>query len=136
MQHNVNVKVNINSNKIKKNYQVRSKDAIRILKSEIAKDTEPYIPMRDGNLRRAVTASLRTNVPKLIWATPYARFIYYGKLMVGRITKRAWAKKGETKVVTSKDLTYSLPGTGPYWFNRAKKLKLEKWLKVAGKVFR
>lgn len=136
MQHNVNVKVNINSNKIKKNYQVRSKDAIRILKSEIAKDTEPYIPMRDGNLRRAVTASLRTNVPKLIWATPYARFIYYGKLMVGRITKRAWAKKGETKVATSKDLTYSLPGTGPNWFNRAKKLKLEKWLKVAGKVFR
>lgn len=136
MPHNVNVKVNIDTNKIKKKYQVRNKDAIKVLKSEISKDTEPYVPMRDSRLRRAVATSLRTNAPKLIWATPYARFIYYGKLMVGRITRRAWAKKGETKVATSKNLTYSQPGTGPNWFNRTKKQKLQKWINVARKVFK
>ena len=133
MQPKVNVKVNIDTNKINKQYKAKQQNAMRMLKSEIAKDTEPYVPMRDSRLRRST--SLRTNTPKLIWSTPYARFIYYGKLMVGRITRRAWAKKGETKVTTNKNLTYSQPGTGPNWFDRAKKQKLQKWLKVAKKVF-
>lgn len=136
MQHDVNVKVKIDTNKINRQYRAKQQKALRMLKSEIAKDTEPYVPMRDGRLRRAVTTSLRTNDPNLIWATPYARFIYYGKVMVGRITRRAWAKKGETKVTTGKELTYSQPGTGPNWFNRAKKQRLQKWIKVARKVFK
>lgn len=132
----VNVKVDIDASKISKEYKLKKDKALRMLKSEISKDTEPYVPMRDGQLRRSVTASLRTNDPKLIWTTPYARFLYYGKVMVGRITKRPWAKKGETKEVTNRNLTYSQPGTGPNWFNRAKKLKLKKWLMVAKKVFK
>ena len=107
-----------------------------MLKSEISKDVEPYVPMRDGMLRRSVTASLRTNTPKLIWFSAYAKFLYYGKVMVGRITKRPWARKGETKIVTGKDLTYSQPGTGPNWFNRSKRVNLQKWLKVAKKVYK
>lgn len=136
MQPKVNVQVNIDTNKITKEYKVKQQKALRMLKSEIAKDTEPFVPMRDGRLRRSVTTSLRTNSSKLIWATPYARFLYYGKVMVGRITRRPWAAKGETKVTTNKNLTYSQPGTGPNWFNRAKKVKLQKWLKVAKKVFK
>lgn len=136
MQPKVNVKVNIDTNKINKQYKAKQQNAMRMLKNEIAKDTEPYVPMRDSSLRRAVTASLRTNDPKLIWATPYARFLYYGKVMIGMITRRPWAKKGETKVTTSKNLTYSQPGTGPNWFNRAKKIKFQKWIKVARKVFK
>lgn len=136
MAFKANVKVDIDSRKIAMEYKMKQQKALRMLKSEIAKDTEPYVPMRDGMLRRSVTTSLRTNDPKLIWARPYAKFLYYGKVMIGRITKRAWARKGETKIVTGKDLTYSQPGTGPNWFNRSKKVNLQKWLKVARKVFK
>lgn len=136
MPRDVNVKVNIDANRLTKEYKAKQQKALRMLKSEIAKDTEPAVPMRDGTLRRAVTTSLRTNAPKLIWPTPYARFLYYGKVMVGRITRRAWSKKGETKVATNKNLTYSQPGTGPNWFGRTKKQKLQKWIKIAKKVFK
>lgn len=136
MQVKTNVKVNIDSKKISKEFKTKNDKAIKILKNEIAKDTEPLVPMRDGTLRRAVVKSIRTNEAKLVWLTPYARFLYYAKVMVGRITKRAWAKKGETKVTTNKDLTYSQPGTGGMWFEKAKRSKLQKWLKVARKVYK
>ncbi len=136
MQVKVKVNVDIDQRKIGKEYKLKQQKALRVLKSEIAKDTEPYVPMRDGPLRRSVTTSLRTNAPKLIWATAYAKFLYYGKVMVGKITRKAWAKKGETKVSTNKNLTYSQPGTGPNWFNRAKRSKLKKWLTVARKVYK
>lgn len=136
MAFKANVKVDIDSRKIAMEYKMKQQKALRMLKSEISKDTEPYVPMRDGMLRRSVTTSLRTNAPKLIWDSVYAKFLYYGKVMVGRITKRPWARKGETKIVTGKDLTYSQPGTGPNWFNRSKKVNLQKWLKVAREVFK
>ena len=136
MGDNVKIKVDINARKISREYKAKQQRALRMLKNEIAKDTESYVPMRDGMLRRSVTTSLRTNAPKLIWARPYAKFLYYGKVMVGKITKRAWARKGETKDVTDKKLTYSQPGTGPNWFNRSKKVNLQKWLRVAKKVYK
>lgn len=136
MHRDVNVKVNIDTNKLTKEYKLKQQKALKMMKSEISKDTEPQVPMRDGLLRRSVTASLRTNAPKIIWSTPYARFLYYGKVMIGRITKRSWSKKGETKVMTNSNLTYSQPGTGPNWFGRTKQQKLQKWIKIAKKVFK
>ena len=136
MQVKAKVKVDIDQRKIGKEYKLKQQKALRMLKSEIAKDTEPYVPMREGSLRGSVKRSLRSNDHTLIWATAYAKFLYYGKVMVGKITRKAWAKKGETKVNTNKNLTYSQPGTGPNWFNRAKRSKLKKWLTVARKVYK
>ena len=50
----------------------------------------------------------------------YARFLYYGKLMVSPSTGSAWAKPGEVKRPTQKDLKYSQAGTGPEWFEKWK----------------
>ncbi len=136
MPRNVNVKVNIDTNRLTKEYKAKQQKALRMLKSEIVKDTEPAVPMRDETLRRSVTKSLRTNDPKIVWAVQYARFLYYGKVMIGRITRRPWAREGETKIVTNKNLTYSQPGTGPKWFERTKRQKLQKWIKVSKKVFK
>lgn len=133
MASDVNVKVDINFSKLNKKFNNHNNNAIRILKSEISKDTESYVPFRTGSLRRSVYFSLRTNDFKLIWNRTYARFLYYGKVMIGKISKRAWAKKGETKEVTSKDLTYSQGGAK--WFERAKACNLKKWIRVAKKVY-
>lgn len=130
----VKVKVDINTGDISRKYANNSRQAIRILKSEIAKDTESYVPFRDGQLRRSVTRSLRNADPKIEYDSVYARFLYYGKVMVGKITRRAWAKKGEAKETVNKNLTYS-QGVS-HWFEKSKGANLSKWLKMAKKLFR
>lgn len=48
---------------------------------------------------------------------PYARFQAGGKVMVGIKNKSSWARAGERKVVTNKNLTYhnnSLRGAHPF----------------------
>lgn len=130
----VKVKVDINTGDISRKYMNNSKQAIRILKSEIAKDTESYVPFRDGQLRRSVTRSLSNTDPKIEYASVYARFLYYGQVMVGKISRRPWAKKGETKETINKNLTYSQGGS--HWFEKSKGSNLSKWLKMAKKLFR
>ncbi|MPN48985.1 hypothetical protein SDC9_196598 [bioreactor metagenome] len=70
----------------------------------------------------------------LIQATPYARFQYYGKLMVSPTTGSPWAKKGERKVLTSIDLKYSTiahPLAGKKWFEEMKKVHKDNILRGA-----
>ena len=54
---------------------------------------------------------------------PYARFQYYGNVMVSRITGSAWARNGESKVITNNPLQYDTsrhPLAGKMWFERMK----------------
>lgn len=49
---------------------------------------------------------------------PYARFLYFGHLMVSE-SGSSWAKEGETKHVTGKELDYQRgenPNAGPAWY--------------------
>ena len=51
---------------------------------------------------------------------PYAKYQYYGKLMVSSTTGSAWSK-GKKKVLTDVDLKYSEskhPLAGAFWFKR------------------
>ncbi len=50
--------------------------------------------------------------------TPYARFLYFGHLMVGE-NGSSWAKAGETKSVTNKELDFQKgknPNAGAAWY--------------------
>lgn len=99
---------------------------------QIAKDTEPFVPMREGSLRQ------RTRVVgnQIIYPGPYARYLYYGKLMVDPETKSPYARKGVTKVLASpeRDLKFWHPGTRSHWFEASKNQNLKKWLRVADKA--
>ena len=58
---------------------------------------------------------------QVIINVPYARFQAGGKVMVGIYSHSPWAKEGERKVVTSKDLTYQGGGLrGSHPFERMK----------------
>ena len=48
------------------------------------------------------------------YTSPYAKYQYYGKLMLTK-SGSSWAKKGEKKYVTNKNLKYHTPGTGAKW---------------------
>lgn len=54
----------------------------------------------------------------IVTDTPYARYQYFGKLMLAP-NGSAWAKKGEEKHLTKKDLVHNKehnPNAGPFWF--------------------
>lgn len=106
--------------------------AEHILAQQVAKDTEPYVPMRSGSLRN------RTRVVgnMVIYPGPYARYLYYGKLYVDPVTGSSFARKGVTKVPAVPDtkLKYHHPGTRSHWFEASKAQNKEKWLRIATKA--
>src|SRR5699024_10418383 len=64
------------------------------------KDTSPYVPALTGSLDQRT----RVDENQIIYPGPYARYLYYGKLMVDPTTGSSYAPKGATKVLTDKNL--------------------------------
>ena len=69
---------------------------------------------------------------ELVWATPYARMLYHGVLMVDPKTGSAWAREGQTKVKLSPEVRLKFdklknPKAGSHWCERAYADKREKW---------
>lgn len=111
--------------------------AEHILAIQAAKDTNPYVPASGA------PAGLynRTQVQggTIIYPGPYARYLYYGKLMVDPETGSAWAKKGATKVLTDRDLVFRKDHHSmaqSHWFEASKAENMEKWKRVAGKAIK
>lgn len=107
--------------------------AEHIVAIQMAKDTEQYVPARTKSL------SIRTRVSgdTIIYPGPYARFLYYGKLMIDPKTKSPFATKGATKEVTGTDLNISQAVHGKaqsHWFEASKAQNLDKWRRVAGRA--
>lgn len=125
----VNVKVKIDPKLIAR----RTPRADETLAIQAQKDTEPFVPAR------TLSMSNRTQVKdrKIIYPGPYARYLYYGKLMVDPATGSAWASKGATKTLTDKNLVFSQAVNGQaqdHWFEASKALNLDKWLRVYGRA--
>lgn len=117
-----------------------------ILAVQIAKDTEPFVPARTKSLAD------RTQVVenKIIYDGPYARYLYYGKVMVDEATGKGPMRivskdgseiirfrKGATLRPTSKPLKISRsvhPQATDHWLDASKAQNLEKWIDVSGKA--
>jgi hypothetical protein len=98
---------------------------------------DKYTPMLTGALKRSATIGTKIGSGKIEYASPYARYQYYGKLMVSSVTGSPYARQGEKKVLTSIDLTYntaSHPLAGPFWFERMKADKGEEIRKGAARM--
>lgn len=106
----------------------RCTKAEHILATQIAKDTEPYVPMRTGSLRQRT----RVKGNQIIYPGPYARYLYYGKLYVDPVTGSPFVKKGVTKVpaVPERELKFYHPGTRSHWFEYSKSQNMKKWENV------
>ena len=100
------------TNKILKDHGLEQDGrAIRFLRDEADRLMNPYIPMDNGMLRRNKTYPSNHEIK---YISPYAKYQYYGKLMLAK-NGSSWAKKGEKKVETSRNLKYHTSGTGPKW---------------------
>ena len=104
-----------------------------IVGQQVIKDTAPFVPALTGSL----TIRTRLDGNKIIYPGPYARFLYYGKVMVDPQTGSTFAPKGGTKVLTNRDLVFSKamhPQAQSHWFEASKAQNMEKWVRVANKA--
>lgn len=112
--------------------------AEHIVAVQMKKDTSPYVPFLPGSLDQR-TLDQRTLVDgnAIIYPGPYARFLYYGKVMVDPETGSTYAPKGGTKVLTDKNLVFTTSGHAQaqsHWFEASKAENLDKWIRVADKA--
>ena len=113
---------------------------------QAAKDTSPYVPMLTGSLN----ARTQVDGGNIIYPGPYARYLYYGKVMVDSVTgkgpmhfidkmgnEQIKFRKGATLKPTDRDLKYTKsahPQAQDHWFEASKAENLDKWLRVAEKA--
>lgn len=100
---------------------------------QILSDTEPYVPALTGSLSERAY----TDRGSVVYPGPYARYLYYGKLMIDPTTGSSFAPKGGTKVLTDKDLVFTKSMHGQaqdHWFEVSKAQNGDKWVKVAEKA--
>ncbi len=98
--------------------------AQKFIDSECIRKMVRYTPARNLILSKSAVLGTKIGSGKIVYNSPYARYQYYGKLMVSSITGSAWAKRGEKKILTNKDLQYSTsrhPQAQRLWFEVMKK---------------
>lgn len=80
--------------------------------SEILRLCDPLIPMQSSMLKKSGTLGTIVGSGEVVWIAPYARYQYYGKLMVGPAPK----------TMTDVDLQYHSGEAqrGAFWFERMK----------------
>lgn len=109
--------------------------AEHIVAQQVAKDTLPFVPA-SGNAAGLETRT-RVDGSLVIYPGPYARFLYYGKVMVDPNTGSTYAPKGGLKVATDRDLVFNQtvhPQAQDHWFEASKAQNLDKWERVAEKA--
>lgn len=82
----------------------------------------PYTPMLSGLMEKSATVGTVIGSGVIEYNSPYARFQYYGKVMIYEPTGSTWAPKDGKKIVTDRKLIHNTsrhPKAGPYWFDRA-----------------
>lgn len=107
--------------------------AEHIVAIQVQKDTSPFVPFLTGSLDQRT----RVDGNEIIYPGPYARFLYYGKVMVDPETGSTYAPKGGTKVLTDKNLVFTKyfhNQAQSHWFEASKAENLEKWIRVADKA--
>ncbi len=115
--------------------------AEHVLAIQVEKDTQPFVPALTGSLmvRTRIHPEYRGEIVgnAIVYPGPYARYLYYGKLMVDPDTGSPWAKKNATKVLTDRNLVFNRatnPQAQSHWCEASKAQNLEKWVRVAQKA--
>jgi hypothetical protein len=103
-------------------------DSQKFIDNESLRLAVPYMPMQSGMLQKLGVLGTTIGSGEVVYLGPYARYLYYGKVMVGRAPKQ----------LTSTDLVFhgggGSPARGAFWFERMKADKKNQILRGAAKV--
>lgn len=83
-------------------------DVQRFHTANVLRRIVKFMPYRTGATIKLTQTQTAVNEPRIITAAPHAKYIYFGKVMVGDPPKQ----------VTDRDLQYTKtknPQAGPYW---------------------
>lgn len=106
-------------------YSAKYNQAQSFVDSEVLRLCDPLTPMRSKAIILSGTLATDVGSGLVQYNAPYARYHYYGKLMVGPAPKK----------LTEIDLTYEgAPQRGAFWFERMKANDAKAILKGAGKI--
>ena len=129
------VTVNINSAQIAMNIRAASEKARGITSQQALADCNEYVP--DDQDALVNSSNIHSDIlhGKLVWSTPYARYLYHGVLMVDPKTGSAWAREGQTKVKVSPEVRLKFdkrknPKAGSHWCESAQADHGEEWRQI------
>lgn len=111
----------------------------KFVDSEVIRLMVPYTPMLNGILMKSAVLGTKIGSGHIFYNSPYARYQYYGKLMVSSVTGSSYARNGESKVLTNKDLKYSTakhPQAQKLWFEVMKAEKKQQIFRGAAAITR
>lgn len=117
------VEFNLSDKKIKSRY----KKAQEYLDLAVLTDTEPFLPFRQGIMSSKSKVDTIIGSGHVVYDTPYARYLYHGKVMVGR----------PPKTVTNRDLQFGKvphPMAQAFWFEASKSINKEKWVRNVKRI--
>ena len=94
--------------------------------ANVLKRIKRYMPFVSGMTYKVTVAQTDIKKPEIVTNTPYAKYLFYGKVMIdpklgiaGFMTPEGWrSRKGCVKVRTGRDLQYNRtknPQAGPRW---------------------
>lgn len=117
-------------------HQSKLQSAQKFVDSECIRYMKPYTPFQNGVLQKSATLGTVIGSGEIHQIAPYARYLYYGMLMVSSITGSSYARQGEKKVLTNTPLQYhnKHPQSGKMWFERMKADKKSVILRGACKL--
>ena len=104
------------------------------LDSIVMTSMEPFMPKDTSefiNVTKEMSAAMAGTGKVVAAAPPQGRFLYEGKVMVGKWSRSAWAKEAEKKVVTKNNIIYNKtknPKAQSHWFDAAKKKDINAWV--------
>lgn len=115
--------------------------AAHAVAAEIEKDTEPFVPA----MTKSLADKSQAVENKVVYPGPYARYLYYGKVMVFKDPpylrtvngKEVLSHYGQRKVPIDKPLNIrksTHPQATDHWLDASKAQNLDKWIRFAGKA--
>lgn len=129
------IRMHIDNKRFVKQYS----EAQKKLDSIVMTHMIPFMPMQTATfikVTEAMSNALAGTGTVVAAAPPFGRYLYYGKLMVDKKTKSAYARPGKEKILTGKELDFSKGNNQnavPFWFEEAKRIYLKNWIDVAKK---
>jgi len=117
------------------------------LEEAVIRDTNRYVPANTGKLARSASSHkyAKLGSGQIVYraskpgqSQSYARYLWFGRLMVSPTTHSPWAKAGEKKILTGRVLNfqrnYHAKATAR-WFDVSKKQNMNAWEKLAKQKF-
>lgn len=126
-----NFSADLSLDKFSKKFQKAQQD----LGLVVLEDCKDYLPMRDGILVH--NSYTEKGGRRVVFGTPYARYLYMGKVMIDPVTGSPWAREGAKKVVTDRPIVFSKavhPNATDHWFDVAKERHCKYWMLVVKKA--